>query len=146
MPEETSKKVDIRTSRIEDRIAALDDFVAAGYEVHLNFSPVIVHEGWLADWAELLEQIDAGTNDATKRQLACEIIFLTHNQGLHEVNLGWHPKGEELLWRPDLQQLKRSESGQWNVRYKSGYKGRYVDQLTTLLAERMPYCRVRYAF
>ena len=146
MPAETAKKVDIRTSKISERIAAMDDFVAAGYEVHLNFSPVIVHEGWLEDWAELLDQVASGTNDATKQQLACEIIFLTHNQGLHEVNLGWHPKGEELLWRPDLQQLKRSESGQWNVRYKTGWKGRYVEQLTALVAERLPSCRVRYAF
>jgi spore photoproduct lyase family protein len=146
MPAETSKLVDVRTSRVSDRIAALDDFVDAGYEVHLNFSPVIVHEGWLADWAELLELIADSTNTRTKTQLAAEIIFLTHNEGLHEVNLGWHPKGEDLLWRPDLQQLKRSQNGQWNVRYKSPWKGRWVQELTDLIDEKLPACRVRYAF
>jgi spore photoproduct lyase len=146
MPAEVSKVVDIRTSKIADRIAAMDDFVAAGYEVHLNLSPVIVREGWLEEWAELLDQVDAGINDATKRQLAAEVILLTHNQGLHEVNLGWHPKGEELLWRPDIQQVKRSQSGQLNVRYRTGWKGHWVGQLTDLMAERMPYCRIRYAF
>jgi spore photoproduct lyase len=141
----TSRLIDIRTSKIADRIAALDDFVEAGYEVHLNFSPVIVQEDSLAAWAELLEQVADGTNERTKQQLAAEIIFLTHNQGLHEVNLGWHPKGEDLLWRPDLQQAKRSESGQWNVRYKnkSPWKGRWVQQLTDLVAEKLPTCRVR---
>jgi hypothetical protein len=59
------------------------------------------------------------TSERTKQQFAAEVIFLTHNAGLHDVNLGWHPKGEELPWLPDLQQLKRSQSGQWNVRYKS---------------------------
>jgi spore photoproduct lyase len=146
MPGETSKLVDIRTSKIADRIAALDDFVAAGYQVHLNFSPVIVHENWLADWAELLTQIADGTNDRTRAQLAAEIIFLTHNEGLHEVNLGWHPKAEDLLWRPDLQQLKRSQNGQWNVRYKTPWKGRWVQQLTDLIGETLPECRIRYAF
>jgi spore photoproduct lyase len=146
MPGETSKLVDIRTSKIADRIAALDDFVAAGYQVHLNFSPVIVHENWLADWAVLLTQIADGTNERTKAQLAAEIIFLTHNEGLHEVNLGWHPKAEDLLWRPDLQQLKRSQNGQWNVRYKSPWKGRWVQQLTDLIGETLPECRIRYAF
>jgi spore photoproduct lyase len=105
-----------------------------------------VHDGWLEQWAELFDQIDAATNAAAKRQLACEIIFLTHNEALHEVNLGWHPRGEDLLWRPDLQQVKRSQSGQWNVRYRTGAKGRYVAQLTELLAEKLPYCTVRYAF
>jgi DNA repair photolyase len=146
MPEETSKLVDVRTSKVSERIAALDDFVEAGYEVHLNLSPVIVHESWLSDWANLLEQVADRTNARTRAQLAAEIIFLTHNEGLHEVNLGWHPRGEELLWRPDLQQAKRSQSGQWNVRYKSPWKARWVSQLTDLLADKLPECRVRYAF
>jgi spore photoproduct lyase len=146
MPHEVSKQLDLRTSRVAERIAAINDFVEAGYEVHLNFSPVVVHDGWLAEWAELFCQIDAGINDAARRQLAAEIIFLTHNEALHEVNLGWHPRGEDLLWRPDLQQDKRSQSGQQNVRYRTGLKRGYVDALTGLLADKMPYCRVRYAF
>jgi spore photoproduct lyase family protein len=146
MPADTAKLVDIRTSPVAERIAAMDDFVAAGYEVHLNLSPVIVHENWLEDWSQLLEQVADGTRPETRRQLAAEIIFLTHNEGLHEVNLGWHPKAEELLWRPDLQQAKRSESGQPNVRYRTGWKGRWVGQLVDLLGEKLPECRVRYAF
>ena len=146
MPEAPSRLVDVRTSKVRDRIAAMDDFVEAGYEVHVNLSPVIVHEGWLEEWAELLEQLADGTSARTRAQLAAEIIFLTHNEGLHEVNLGWHPRGEELLWRPDLQEGKRSQSGQHNVRYRAGWKGRWVRQLTDLLAEKLPECRVRYAF
>lgn len=146
MPAETSKLVDIRTSKVADRIAALDDFVEAGYEVHLNFSPVIVHENWRADWSELLEQIADNTAERTRDQLAAEVIFLTHNEGLHDINLGWHPKAEDLLWRPDLQQLKKSQNGQWNVRYKTAWKGRWVEQLADLVAEKLPGCRIRYAF
>ncbi|MEV6492624.1 spore photoproduct lyase family protein [Actinoplanes sp. NPDC051633] len=55
MPQADAKVLDIRTSPIAERIAAIDDFVAAGYEVHVNFSPVVVREGWLDDWAELLD-------------------------------------------------------------------------------------------
>jgi spore photoproduct lyase len=146
MPAEVARVTDLRTSRISERIAAIDDFVEAGYEVHLNFSPVIVQEGWLDGWARLFDEIDAGIGEAAKSQLACEVIMLTHNPSLHEVNLGWHPRGEELIWRPDLQQAKRSQSGQTNVRYRTGWKGRWVTQLTGLMAERLPYCRVRYAF
>ena len=146
MPEGPSRAVDIRTSKIRDRIAAMDDFVEAGYEVHLNLSPVIVHETWLAEWAELLEQVADGTSQRTRAQLAAEVIFLTHNEDLHEVNLGWHPRGEELLWRPDLQEVKRSQSGQVNVRYRTGWKGRWVQQLADLVEEKLPGCRIRYAF
>ena len=146
MPAGDAKLLDIRTTPVAERIAAIDDFVEAGYEVHVNLSPVVVRDGWLAAWAELLEQLDGGIGPAAKAQLAAEVIMMTHNRELHQVNLGWHPKAEELLWRPDLQQPKRSQNGGWNVRYRTGDKGRYVDRLTGLIAERAPYCRVRYAF
>ena len=146
MPHDVSRRLDLRTSPISDRIAAIDDYVSAGYEVHLNLSPVVVREGWLEEYAALFDEIDATIGGAAKRQLAAEVIFLTHNEALHEVNLGWHPRGEELIWRPDLQQANRSQSGQWNVRYRTGWKGRWVDQLTDLMAEKLPYCTLRYAF
>ncbi|WP_231116208.1 spore photoproduct lyase family protein [Motilibacter rhizosphaerae] len=146
MPEDVSRVVDIRTSKVSERIAAIDDFVAAGYEVHVNLSPVIVKDAWLDEWRTLLRQLADGTSAASQAQLAAEVIFLTHNDRLHEVNLGWHPKAEELLWRPDLQQPKRSESGGLNVRYRTGEKGRYVAQLLELIEQETPWLRVRYAF
>ena len=121
MPEKVAKVVDVRTSAIADRIAAVDDFVRAGYEVHLNFSPVIVYDGWEQDYQPLFEQIDDTLSPAAKEQLRAEIIFLTHNEQLHEVNMQWHPKAEDYLWTPETQQIKRSEGGMWNLRYKVGY-------------------------
>ncbi len=58
MPQPISKVVDIRTSPITERIEAINEFVAAGYEVHLNFSPVIYYENWLIDYSDLFAQID----------------------------------------------------------------------------------------
>jgi spore photoproduct lyase family protein len=146
MPENDSKLLDIRTSTIGERIAAIDDFVAAGYEVHLNFSPVVLREGWERDWAELLVRLDDELGDTFKRQAAAEIIMLTHNRDLHEVNLGWHPKAEEALWRPDLQQAKRSQTGMWNVRYRNNHKRAGVQTLQDLISAHAPWLRVRYAF
>ncbi|WP_298957504.1 spore photoproduct lyase family protein [uncultured Methylobacterium sp.] len=146
MPESVAKVVDVRTSPMAERIAALDDFVRAGYEVHVNFSPVILYEGWEADWRTLFRQIDAAVSPATRAQLRAEIIFLTHNAALHTVNLRWHPKAETLLWRPDIQETKRSEGGMENLRYRSGWKGRWLARFKALLAEELPSCGVRYAF
>ncbi len=146
MPEADSRLLDIRTSPVADRIAAIDDFVAAGYEVHLNFSPVVLRDGWLEDWAELLRQVSDGAGEAFKAQAAAEIILMTHNRQLHEVNLGWHPKAEDVLWRPELQQAKRSQSGGWNVRYRNNVKADGVGQLRDLIAAEAPWLRIRYAF
>jgi len=53
MPERDAKLLDIRTSPIGERIGAIDDFVATGYEMRLDFSPVVLREGWQRDWARL---------------------------------------------------------------------------------------------
>ncbi|MCW2636529.1 MAG: Radical domain protein [Blastococcus sp.] len=146
MPDADARVLDVRTSRVAERIAAVDDFVDAGYEVHLNLSPVVIRAGWEADWTGLLQHLDDVLSPRAKAQAAAEVILLTHNADLHEVNLGWHPKAEDLLWRPDLQQPKRSQNGQQNVRYRNDVKRAGVERLTTLIAAHAPWLRVRYAF
>jgi spore photoproduct lyase family protein len=146
MPEDDARVLDIRTSRVAERIAAVDDFVEAGYEVHLNLSPVVLREGWEAGWAELLRRLDDELSPDAKAQAAAEVILLTHNRDLHQVNLGWHPRAEELLWRPDLQQPKRSQNGSWNVRYRNDVKRAGVARVQELVAALAPWLRIRYAF
>lgn len=146
MPHNLSRMVDVRTSPISERIAVMNDFADAGYEVNVNFSPVIFYYGWEEDWLKLFEEMNDQLNEKTKKQLVAEIIFLTHNDRLHEVNMGWHPKGEELLWRPEIQEVKYSETGGRNVRYKRGLKKELVDTLVDMVHEHIPYCSIRYAF
>ena len=146
MPERLARVVDVRTSPISERIAAINDFVAAGYEIHLNFSPVVVYEGWRDDYAELFRQVNEALSEQARRQIAAEVIFLTHNEGLHHVNLGWHPRAEDLLWTPEMQETKRSEQGGVNVRYRTGLKGKMVRVFRDLLAKHLPGCPIRYAF
>ncbi|MFE0459194.1 spore photoproduct lyase family protein [Kitasatospora sp. NPDC058965] len=146
MPPADARLLDIRAAPVPDRVRAADDFLAAGYEVHFNLSPVVLRPGWQADWAELLQRMDDVLGPAVKAQAAAEIIMLTHNQDLHEVNLGWHPKAEQVLWRPALQEPKRSENGSWNVRYRVRTKAAALAELRTLIERHAPWLRVRYAF
>ncbi|MFI0510795.1 spore photoproduct lyase family protein [Streptomyces sp. WSLK1-5] len=146
MPATDSRLLDLRTSAVGDRIAAAADFVDAGYEVHFNLSPVVLRPGWQDDWTGILRELDDVLPDRVKRQAAAEIIMLTHNQDLHEVNLGWHPRAEDVLWQPDLQQGKRSQNGADNVRYRDHVKADAVRALRELVSRHAPWLRVRYAF
>lgn len=146
MPQKIARVIDVRTSKIADRIGAINDFVEAGYEVNVNFAPVVYYDGWEADYAELFTQVDDTLSAQAKAQLVAEVIFLTHNDRMHEVNMQWHPKAEALLWTPEIQETKYSQTGGRNVRYKRGFKGTLVNTLTSILKAHMPYCDVRYAF
>lgn len=146
MPQGDSTLLDIRTSPVGDRIAAAADFLEAGYEVHFNLSPVVLRPDWERDWSLLLRHMDDVLPRAVKDQAAAEVIMLTHNEDLHDLNLGWHPRAEDALWRPDLQQPKRSQNGSLNVRYRNGVKAEAVETLRTLVAAHAPWLRIRYAF
>ncbi|MEU6124152.1 spore photoproduct lyase family protein [Streptomyces sp. NPDC047123] len=146
MPAADARRLDIRTSPVPERIAAAADFLDAGYEVHFNLSPVVLRPGWQRDWAELLDHLDDVLPARVKQQAAAEIIMLTHNQQLHEVNLGWHPRAEDLLWQPEAQETKRSENGALNVRYRVQVKQQALARLKELLAAHAPWLYVRYAF
>ncbi|MGW7198212.1 spore photoproduct lyase family protein [Streptomyces chryseus] len=146
MPPDDSRLLDIRTSPVQDRIAAAGDFLDAGYEVHFNLSPVVIRPGWEKAWAELLRRMDDVLPPRVKEQAAAEVIMLTHNADLHEVNMAWHPRAEDAVWRPDLQQPKRSENGSWNVRYRNEVKAAGVETVRALVDRHAPWLTIRYAF
>ncbi len=146
MPQSIAKVVDVRTAPIAERIGAMNDFYDAGYEVNINFGPIIYYDTWLEDYKKLFEEIDETLSPGLKAQLQAEVIFLTHNEQLHEVNLQWHPKAEELLWQPDLHEQKVLQAGGHNLRYKLSIKRGLVNEFCALLQKELPYCTIRYAF
>jgi len=153
MPSHISKLVDVRTDSIETRLQAINDFFDAGYEVHVNFSPVIVYNSykntdrnWLDDYRELFQQLNAATSSAVKEQIQCEVIFLTHNAAQHLANLQINPIAEDLLWVPELQETKRSSFGGINIRYDHSVKSGMIDSLIKLMQEEIPWCGIRYIF
>ena len=144
MPESYSDVLEPKTSPIIDRIKAIDTFINAGYDVHINFSPVIVTAGWLEKYRELFTLVHQ--NVLNKDKVKAEVIFLTHNEQKHKHNLALGLQGEHLLWRPELQEPKVSEYGGNNIRYKSNLKSQYIKQWTDLHDEIIPWNTIRYIF
>jgi hypothetical protein len=146
MPADDSRLLDLRTSPVGQRIAAAADFLDAGYEVHFNLSPVVVRPGWQDAWTGLLRHMDDVLPERVKRQARAEVIMLTHNAELHDVNLRWHPRGEDVLWQPAAQETKRSQNGALNLRYRADIKRRALADLRELATRHTPWLDIRYAF
>jgi spore photoproduct lyase len=146
MPIPYAKILEPNTSKIIDRIRAINDFIEAGYDVHINFSPVIVTDGWLEQYRILFEGVDAIVDRKHKHLVKAEVIFLTHNEEKHLYNVQHELPGEELLWRPDIQEKKISQYGGENLRYKSGYKADRIKEFLELKDEIIPWNTTRYAF
>lgn len=145
MPEKIRQILEPHTSSTYERIAAISRFIDAGYDVHVNFSPVVVYDGWLNDYKELFQDLNI-LPDEYREEVLAEVIFLTHNEAKHEYNLDKQLPGEDLLWRPDIQEAKTSQYGGKNIRYKHDLKAEYIRQWTELHDKIIPWNKIRYIF
>lgn len=146
MPQKMASILEPGTSRIVDRIEAINTFYEAGYDVHINFSPIIAYEGCGEEYKELFELINNIVNDDIKKDVLSECIFLVHNKGLHEYNVKNNIKGEEYLWTPHKQEGKQSIFGGDNVRYAYKYKQGLIDGFINIHDAIIPWNKIRYIF
>ena len=144
MPQLYSSKLEPNTSLIIDRVKAINKFIEAGYDVHINFSPVIVFEGWLEEYEKLFKIVDNTVK--YKYKVKAEVIFLTHNEEKHKYNLENKLPGEELLWFPKLQENKTSQYGGENIRYDHNKKRKYIEEFKLLHNKIIPWNKIRYIF
>jgi spore photoproduct lyase len=148
MPEIYRQQLEPGTDHIIDRIAAIGQFLDAGYEVHLNFSPVIVTAGWLSEYEKLFLDVKAMflVRNWNKNNVKAEVIFLTHNVDKHYANIANNLPGESLLWKPEIQEKKISQYGGANLRYKHTLKADYIEQFKQVHDDIIPWNTIRYCF
>ena len=144
MPQHMADIHEPGTSKIIDRIKAIDAFIDAGYDVHVNYSPVIVYDGWLKDYEFLFDMMNSYVD--YKKEVLAEVIFLTHNFKRHTLNLEKNPEAEITLWTPNIQETKISQYGGSNLRYKHTLKREYINQFKELHNNKIPWNKIRYIF
>ena len=112
--------------------------------IPIIFITIIVYDGWLDDYADLFHMMNEHVK--YKDQVLAECIFLTHNFKKHTINLGRHPDTEVDLWVLTKQEVKKSQYGGENVRYKLGMKSEYINQFKQLHKSIVPWNKIRYIF
>jgi spore photoproduct lyase len=146
MPQKLSSVLEPNTPLIIDRIKAINTFIEANYEVHINFSPVILYKNWENDYKNLFLLVDNIVKNEYKKEVKCEVIFLTHNENKHQYNLQNNVKGEKLLWIPNIQESKISQYGGANVRYNYKLKSRMINKFILLHNKIIEWNTIRYIF
>jgi spore photoproduct lyase len=148
MPEIYRKQLEPRTDHIYDRLSTVGKFLDAGYDVHLNFSPVIVNFNWLTEYKKLFQEVAAFAqlSNWDNSKVKAEVIFLTHNVDKHYANIANNLPGESLLWKPEIQEMKISQYGGANLRYNHTLKADYIEQFKQLHEEILPWNTIRYIF
>lgn len=143
MPAGYAEILEPKCDDVYERVRQINILISKGYEVHINFSPIIVKPHWLKRYKELFIFINDVVYDDYKQHIKCECIFLTHNQKVHERNTA---EVERLLWIPDIQEKKTSEYGSDAVRYQWQLKEKMKQEFINLHQEIIPWCEIRYIF
>jgi spore photoproduct lyase len=144
MPQNLADIIEPNTAPIINRIEAIDKFIDAGYDVHVNFSPVVYYPGWLEDYKELFKWLDIHVKN--KDKVLAEVIFLTHNEDKHKYNIANNIPGEKFLYTPEIQETKMSQYGGNNIRYQYKLKEDMIIRWRNLHDTLIPWNKIRYIF
>jgi spore photoproduct lyase len=95
-PEPIIEKVEFGTSKLGDRIKAINKMCEAGYRVGILIAPVVLLDNWREMYSELTQQMADQISDGAKKQMFIEIIFMTYSFVHHAINQEAFPKAVRL--------------------------------------------------
>lgn len=146
-PQWVINQTELGTAKLVDRLEGLNQAYNKGYEVHLNFSPMVITPTFEQDYSDLLQLIRRTLSPQVLSQIKYEGIFLTHNQQLHKKNEIFFPtNSEDLLWSPDNQISSLNQRGNPKIEYIYPIRRNYINKFRNLISTYLPECLERYLF
>jgi spore photoproduct lyase len=85
-PEEIINKVEFGTSRLKERIEAINKLKEAGYKVGILIAPVIFVDNWQNLYLDLIKRLNEELSEQVKKDIFFEIIFMTYSYVHTKIN------------------------------------------------------------
>ena len=138
-PEEIINKVEFGTSRLKNRIEAVNKLVEAGYKVGILIAPVILVENWKELYENLLKKMMNNLSIKAKKQVFFEIIFMTYSYVHNAINHEAFPNAIELYNKDQM-----TGRGKGKYAYKSALKEESKKYILYLMKKYFPYSEIKY--
>ena len=100
-PQEIISSIEFGTSKLDDRIIAINKLKEAGYKVGLLIAPIILVENWKTLYTKLFEELNERLSDDVKKDVFFELIFMTYSYVHRMINQDAFPNAINL-YSPDL--------------------------------------------
>ena len=97
-PEEIINNVEFGTSRLDERINAINKLKEAGYEVGILVAPVIMVDNWKSLYLELIKQLESKLSSKVKKDVFFEVIFMTYSYVHTKINEEAFPNSKINLY------------------------------------------------
>ena len=133
MPQRFADVLEPKMQKVADRIPEINRLKDLGWEVHVNYSPLVFYKKWKEDYSELFKMVKdiAGVNK-------CEVIALTNhaNQMARSSD-----QARELM---SLSSEVKNSSGV--MRYPLKHKTRLLEEFKELYSQYFDLDTIRYIF
>ena len=133
MPQAYSDVLEPKMQKISSRIQDINRLKSLGWEVHINYSPVILYKGFITEYDNLFKEVKqvAGENK-------CEVIFLTN----HKFQMQKAPaEAQEMM---AMSNQVKNTSGV--MRYELGLKSKGIRLFKETYAKYFELETIRYIF
>ncbi len=95
-PEIIINKIEFGTSRLKERIIAINKLKKAGYKVGILIAPVVIIDGWKKEYEELIKYLYENLSEDVKKDVFFEIIFMTYSYVHRMINQETFPNAINL--------------------------------------------------
>lgn len=95
-PEKIINQVEFGTSRLKERVIAINKLKTAGYNVGILIAPVIFVESWKKEYENLIKYLYENLSEKAKREVFFEIIFMTYSYVHRMINQEAFPNAIKL--------------------------------------------------
>lgn len=95
-PEYIINNVEFGTSRLKDRIEAINKLAEADYEIGILIAPVIFVENWKMLYHELITQLVEKLSKKSKQKVFLEVIFMTYSYVHNAINSEAFPNAIQI--------------------------------------------------
>ena len=138
-PEELINRVEFGTSRLKNRIEAINKLVEAGYEVGILIAPIMLVENWKELYSGLLKDMDRLLSNKAKRKVFFELIFMTYSYVHNAINHEAFPNAIELYNKEQM-----TGRGRGKYAYKTELKEDAKQYILELIRKHFPDNEIKY--
>lgn len=138
-PEEIIQKVEFGTSRLKDRMEAINKLKGAGYKIGILIAPVIIVENWKKLYKELIEKLKRELNEEVKKDVFFEVIFMTYSYVHTRINEEAFPNAVNLYNKEQM-----TGRGKGKYMYKQDIRADGEKYIRELLNKNFPDNEIVY--
>ena len=138
-PEEVINKIEFGTSRLSDRILAIEKLYQAGYKIGILIAPIIFVENWKKIYEELFKQLADKLDSKIKKEIKFEFIFMTYSYVHKMINPEAFPAAIVLF-----DQNKMTGRGQGKYMYKKELREEGSIFIQEMMKKYLPDSKIAY--